>query len=106
MNGHLEEIHQDDDEEDEAAEHNLDPDRLWEAASEVEEIEGETAEELGRMSPRERQDAMFMLTKVSFAPALCEPCNLPARRRLVWPSVWPIQTSCAKNLKSIVSMNL
>src|SRR6266481_9998144 len=80
VNGCLEELHQDDDEEDEAAENDLDPNRLREVASEVEEIEGETAEELGRMSPRECQDAMFMLTKVSFAPALCELRNLPARR--------------------------
>src|SRR6266481_5812288 len=65
VNGHLEELHQDDDEEDEAAEHELNPDGLREAASEVEEIEGEMAEELGCMSPREHQDAMFMLTKVS-----------------------------------------
>src|SRR6266481_9850590 len=34
VNGHLEELHQDDDKEDEVAEHNLDPNGLWEVASE------------------------------------------------------------------------
>ncbi len=63
VNGHLEELHQDDDEEDEAAKHDLNPNGLQEAASEVKEVEGEMAEELGHMSPREHQDAMFMLTK-------------------------------------------
>src|SRR6266481_8828903 len=78
VNGWLEELHQNDDEEDEAAEHDLNPNGLQEVEYEVKEIEGETAEELGCMSPRECQYAMFMLTKVSFAPALGEPHNLSA----------------------------
>ena len=70
VNRCLEELHEEDDEEDEAAEDNVDPELLWEEAAEVEGIEDEMTEELGPMSPRAHQDAMFMLTKVSFPHAL------------------------------------
>ena len=67
----MEELHEDDNDEDQVTENYLDAAVVQEQASEFKELETRMTEYLGCMTEREYQDAMFMLTKVSFMSALC-----------------------------------
>ena len=73
VNASLEDLHVDDDDDDEMAREDVDlevvEEEVEEEAAEVDEMESQTALELGGMMNREREDTMFMLSKVSLASA-------------------------------------
>ena len=68
-NASLEDLHVDDDDNDKMAREDVDLEVVEEEAAEVDKMESQTALELGGMMNREREDAMFMLSKVSLASA-------------------------------------
>ena len=69
VNASLEDLHVDDDNNNEMALEGIDLEVVEEEAAEVDEMESQTALELGGMMNREREDTMFMLSKVSSASA-------------------------------------
>ena len=69
VNASLEDLHVDDDDDDEMAREDIDLEVVEEEAAEVDEMESQTALELGGMMNRECEDTMFMLSKVSSASA-------------------------------------
>ena len=69
VNASLEDLHVDDDDNDEMAQEDVDLEVIKGEAAEVDEMESHTVLELGGMMNREREDTIFMLSKVSLASA-------------------------------------